>query len=429
MALLAFVLFAMNSYCVWNWGDDYLIKVRFQSITPIKFLINDYWKFDGRSLNLGYLISRNCLATPWPWLATVIASAFYLASAHLLTNLMHNQSPLKSLERFVLTIFFTAILWLAGFYTHSETLYWQTGMLYVVELFLFYLSYVYLHSKNVNILVLFFLSFIAGIASPGAVIAVLVALVIEYLYLKDREQKRHRAIAIIGFSIGLSIVLLSPGSISRFQAEGGVDKSYSYIHELYFRLHQFMDKFFALNTPMLWLMILAGIFMLLLSRSKEKTKISILRRLYDFRWLLAAAISLMFYLPRMLYYITSPRLNIHPVFLVMLFFAVQLTVFRKENPEAYQRWISSFQMPVLLTFIVMAFYQYWGASFCVKKMANRIQLYKDNKGKDLVLKANDLIGPPATREFIDITDDSAYALNVAVAKHFGLKSIKKEKYR
>jgi hypothetical protein len=429
-ALIAVLLFFANSFYVWNWGDDYLFKVKFQTFTPLGFLINDYWIFDGRSLNLGYLISRHCLNTPFPWLATLIASILFFLAAYFLTILVKRKMPLNLLEQFILTITFTAVLWMAGYYSHFETLYWQTGMLYVVEVFLFYAAYVSIDSNRIHAIFLFLISFIAGIASPGAVMAILFVLIVEIFNTQDKLGVSRRKWASLAFFLGLLVVVLSPGSTERFKLEGGFDKkAFSLIHNLYFRLYQFIDKFFDLNTPMLWVLIVVAVFFILIRRNNSEMRPTFYSILFEYRWLIAAGISLAFYFPRMIYYITSPRLNIHIVFFVMLFFVTQLAEFGESNYDFYDKYIRNFQVPVLLIFIVLAFYQFWGASFCVKKMAVRIELYKANKGQHLVLKANDLIGPPATREFIDITDDSTYALNIAVAKHFGLKSIRKEKYR
>lgn len=251
-ALLAFLLFALNAFFVWNWGDDFLIKVRFFNCTPFDFLVNDYWSFDGRSLNIGYFISRYALYTKWPWLATMIASILFFASAYLLTSLVQIYTPLKRIERFILSVFFTAILWLSSFYSLFETLYWQTGMLYIVEVFLMYAAYIYSKQNNVNAILLFVLSLLAGMASPGAVMAILFVLIIEYYFEKIDLNKRITLISFSGFLVGLLIVILSPGSISRFNSQGGFDnKAFSNIHDLYFRLHQFLDKFFIFNTPMI----------------------------------------------------------------------------------------------------------------------------------------------------------------------------------
>lgn len=433
LSILAFVIFGLNAFYVWSWGDDYFLKLSLLQTSPINYLINDYLVFDGRSLNLGYLISRICLSTEWPFLATVIASIFYFASACILVLLVHLKSRLSFAQAFVLSVFFTAILWLAGFYSHAETLYWQTGMLYVVEVFLIYAAYAYLQYEKSGRILVFILSVMAGIASPGAILAYIAVLTIEYFNTDVNARKRKWLIAISGTLTGLVIVLASPGNKVRFMIEGGIDKkAFGNIHELYFRLHQFMDKFFYLNTPMVWLIILASVFFIILNRNKTSDSNShgkLRNFIYDYRWMIAAVISLLFYFPRIRYYLSSPRLNIHFVFFAVMFFALHFSQFRSVFKISYDRHIASFQVPVLMMFIVIAFYQLWGAMHCVKKIESRIELYNDNRGKDLILKANDLIGPPATREFLDVNDDTAYQLNKVIAKYYGLNSLIKEKYR
>lgn len=430
LSFIALLVFALNAFCVWNWGDDYLLKATFLKASPLAFLLNDYFVFDGRSLSPGYIISRVCLNSPYPWLATAIASLFFYASAYLMTALIAVRKPLKALERFVLSAVFTGILWLSGFYSHFETLYWQTGMLYVVEVTLIVAAYAYLHQVRPNAVLLSLLSFIAGIASPGAVLGVLFVLLLEYRFSDTLERKKSTLNALFGFAAGLLLVVLAPGSHSRFEYEGAWDRfAFSNIHNLHFRLTQFMERFFELNTAMVWLTLLAGTLLAISGLRSSEKPASTLRVIYEFRWLMAAFISVLFYLPRMMYYISSPRLNIHFVFLGTLFLVMQLARWRLQYAELYKGFFEAFQIPVLLTFLLLAFHQLWVSAFCVKKMETRIQLYRQHKGESLVLKANDLIGAPITREFIDVTDDSTYAINRAIAQCFGLKSIRKEKYR
>ncbi len=423
-SVLAFVLLMWNAVYVWNWGDDYLIKVKLLNQTPLQFLINDYLVFDGRSLNLGYLISRYCLYTQEPYIATIIATILYFSSGILLVVLFKRSIGLRIIDSFVLAVFFVSILWIMGFYSHSETLYWQTGMLYVVEVFLLYLSYTVSHSDSSNLALKSIICFIAGIASPGAVLSLIAVFVLEIWYKKNSSLK----LPAIFLFLGLLVVLLAPGNANRLRIEGGIDKvAFSNIHELYFRLHQLMDTFFYLNNPLVWVIIFSGILMLLYNnRTQTKTLLS---NLYNFRWLIAAFLSILFYLPRLKYYITLPRLNIHFVFFTMMFFVLELAKFVAEKPEFLNRYFSYFYFPIISLFIVIAFYQLWGAAFCYKKMMVREQLYKKNEGKSLVLKANDIIGPPATREFIDIDTDSTNFFNVSVAQYFKLKSIYKLPYR
>src|SRR5574343_133326 len=91
LAISIMILFMANAYYVWNWGDDYLIKYFYNKQTPMGYLLNDYFVFDGRSLNPGYIISRLCLSSNRPYLATIIASILLYVSSVILVMMMHGK--------------------------------------------------------------------------------------------------------------------------------------------------------------------------------------------------------------------------------------------------------------------------------------------------------------------------------------------------
>jgi hypothetical protein len=432
LALIGFVQFVQNAFYVWSWGDDYLIKALLQKTSIISFLVNDYLTFDGRSLSIGYFISRFGLSTHMTAFATIVASALFFVCATILSLILQNKTKLKPAEFFINSVFFTAVLWLGCFNSLHQTLYWQTGMLYVVEVFLFYGVYYILNCTKIHSIWLFFLSIIAGMASPGAVLAILMVLVIEYFSKKESINRKRQLGSVLGFSIGLLIVMASPGNFNRLQMEGGLDqKAFSDIHEMYFRLNQFFNQFLFLNTPMLWVMMVFGVALTMVNNRNKATRgeNNFLNGLYNYRWLIAAFITLAFYLPRVLYYLSSPRLNIHFVFFMCLFFTLHLAEFRTAFSKDFSKYFQIILLPVLCIFAVIGFYQLRGSKHCYGKMAKRIELYKANKNKDLVLKSNDLIGPPGTKEFTDIVYDTADALNKGVANYYELHSIRKEEYR
>jgi hypothetical protein len=430
LALIGILQFAQNAFYVWSWGDDYLIKVILQKTTVINFLINDYVSFDGRSLSLVYFISRFGLSTQTTAFATIVASAMFFVCAIILTLILQNKTKVKPAEFFINAVFFTAVLWLCSFNSLHQTLYWQTGMLYVVEVFLFYVVYYLLNFTKIHSYWLFILSIIAGIASPGAVLAILLVLMIEYFSNNESSVRKRHLGSILGFSIGLLIVIASPGNFYRLQMEGGMDqKAFSDIHEMYFRLNQFFNQIIDVNTPMLWVIMIIGIALMVSINKFGEPNRSFSKNLYNYRWLIAAFITLAFYLPRVLYYLSSPRLNIHFVFFMVLFFTLHLAEFRVKYLNDFNKYLHIILLPVIGLFVVIGFYQLRGSKHCYGKMAKRIELYKVNKNKDLVLKANDLIGPPGTKEFIDIVYDTTDALNKGVASYYELNSIRKEEYR
>ena len=441
LSIIAIVIFTMNNFYVWSWGDDYLIKNRLHKSNVLAFLLHDYMTFDGRSLNAGYFMSRACLASDFAWLASSISGLLFLASAYMLVYLSGSGRSSYKL-RFVYTVLYTCMLWLASFYFLNETLYWQTGSLYVVEVFLLLLAYtVWTASKKLQVSVgLQCLVYgIASVASPGPVLALAFVMLFESWYDKSSGKQLsfiQKYYFILPMCAGLLLVLLAPGSKIRFLLEGGVDvEAFSNVHNLYFRIHQFVSAFFAVNTPIVWMVILMGVVFnaQIIKTDINKQQMRIIDIAYhfvfEFRWLIAACITLLFYFPRMKYYIVSPRLNIHFVFFAFVFFAVQYKTWQNLKALAYiPNGVLSISF-VMLVFIGFAFSQLWGSMHALKKVQARESLYRANRGRSLILKANDIIGPPTTRMFIDVYDDSTEVINKDISKYFGLKSLSKRPYK
>lgn len=430
LSLLIILLLVLNAYYVWNWGDDYLIKHFYKERSPMKYLWDDYFIFDGRSLNPGYIISRICLGYDLPYLSTIFATILLLLSAVIFKMILNRSRQFEWKKEFVPTIVIATILWLSLFNSLNEILYWQTGMLYMVELFLIAWLYMLLVTGKQSTGIIIILAFLTGMSSPNAVIALLFVLILEYIKLrKENAILRQYKAAIIALSVGLLIVVLAPGSSVRWNMEGGADaKALSNVYEMYFRIQQMISAFIELNTVIVWFLIVGGI-TIVIGFSAGNTSKRFFDYLYDFRWILGAVFCIVFYFPKMAYYIQTSRLNSHFVFFSALFFYTQLRELKIRKPEIFQFQDINFKLPVLLLGLVMLFSQVLGSKHCVGKFKIREQIYSENKGKDVVLKANDIIGPPRTKFFTDVNEDSSHIFNQSIAEFYGLKSIRREKYR
>jgi hypothetical protein len=430
LSILTVFLLILNAYYVWNWGDDYLIKYFYQSKSPLGYLWNDYLIFDGRSLNPGYLISRYCLALDFPYLSTIFASILLLITSAFLVMIIKQNNQYNFYKDFVPTVVVTVLLWLALFNSLNEILYWQTGMLYMVELFLIVALYLLLLKGDGPYWLLILLAFLTGMSSPNAVLAYLFVLSIEAIYLKEKKasQKRYKYV-IAALFIGFLLVVLSPGSRTRWEMQGGADaKALGNIYELYFRIQQMLTAFIDLNTIIIWFMIAFALMFIMVFSANKKDK-PILDYLFDFRWLIAALISIGFYFPKMSYYIQTSRLNCHFVLFSVLFYVTQLSILKVQQPALFTFQVRYLKIPLLIVGCLVIFSQVLGSRHCLNKLKVREQLYLNNKGKDMVLKANDIIGPPRTKWFTDVHEDSSHIFNKTIADFYGLKSIRKEKYR
>lgn len=430
LALSSFVLFLANAYYVWNWGDDYLIKYFYKEQSPMSYLIKDYFIFDGRSLNPGYIISRICLSSSWPFLATMIASVLLYASSVLLVMMMNRTQKFSFKSDFISSVVVLSILWMALFNSLNEILYWQTGMLYMVELFLILYLYFLVQFNSSKKGLLGGLSFLVGMSSPNAVLGVLLVLVIEQWYLKKQQKSIKNFTLVSGLLIlGFLVVVLAPGSSVRWNMQGGADaKAFGNIYEMYFRIQQMANVFFELNTVVVWLMFFGGIAIIIgFGASREKR--TFIWYLLEFRWLIAAILSVMFYFPKMSYYIETSRLNCHFVFFTAVFYFTQMGKLRQSKSEIFNLQERLLRWPVLVIAVVLMGTQALGSRHCVKKLEARTLIYAQNQGKDVVLKANDIIGPPRTKWFTDVHEDSSHVFNQSIAYYYGLKSIRREKYR
>lgn len=424
------ILFITNAYFVWDWGDDYLIKYFYNKQTPMGYLLNDYFVFDGRSLNPGYIISRLCLSSNRPYLATIIASILLYVSSVILVMMMHGKRTFNFKSDFVSSVVVLAILWMAMFNSLNEILYWQTGMLYMVEMFLILYLYFLAQSENSNTFLMAILALMAGMSSPNAVIGLLIVLGIEHLYLKKQNPSIKHFYLVSGILVlGFLIVVLAPGSIARWNFQGGADtKAFSNVYELYFRIYQMIKTFFDLNTAMGWLVVFGGI-AIVIGLGANKQSNTFLWYLMEFRWLIAAVFCIIFYWPKMSYYIETTRLNCHFAFFSSIFFITKLAQLKILHPAIFIYQNNILRFPILILGMILMGTQVFDSIHCYKKLQAREQIYRNNQGKDVVLKANDIIGPPRTKLFSDVLEDSTHIFNISIADYYGLKSIRKEKYR
>lgn len=430
LSLIVVLLLILNAYYVWNWGDDYLIKHFYKERSPMAYLWNDYFTFDGRSLNPGYIISRICLDYKIPYLATIFATILLILTSVFILMIIDRSKRFDWKQDLVPSVVVSTLLWLSLFNSLNEILYWQTGMLYMVELFLMVWLYWLLVTNTRYTWLTILLAFVAGMSSPNAVIACLFVFIIEYFHSKkQKEMLKQYRFAILALFIGLLIVILAPGSSARWNMQGGADsKALSNIYEMYFRLQQMLSAFIDLNTMIVWFMVAGGL-VIIIGFSAGKSNKRLFEYLYDFRWMIAALISIGFYFPKMSYYIQTSRLNCHFVVFSALFYFTQLRELKMRKPEIFQFQNIKLQLPILTIGVMLMFTQVLGSRHCVAKLKIREQLYRENQGKDVVLKANDIIGPPRTKFFTDVHEDSSHVFNQSIAEFYGLKSIKREKYR
>jgi len=251
-------------------------------------------------------------------------------------------------------------------------------------------------------------------------------LFIEFLNEKragDLNTKKYKFI-FFAMAIGFLIVLLSPGTAIRYQfnLELG-SKPFQNLNNFYFFIHQIFATLYKNCSPIVWLCAGFGLYMALTQINNHKR--SFIEQLFVFRWLIAAVISVVFYFPKGYLFLSSSRLSLQFIWFVVLFFLSNYKSFGKPLPERIKHQIIGLG---LVFFIMVLFSEGLNAKHSQWKVQNRIALYKKHKGRSLILKANDIIGPPETRLFEDVNEDSASYPNTITASYYGIISLGKEKY-
>ena len=322
LSAAAVALLLLNAFYVWDWADDYAIKQALKKFSLWEFQWSEYMGFDGRSLNLGYFFSRACLKSEVVYLASLIGSILILCSAYCLYKLF-SLSNEPWYGQFAVTVFITGLLWLASFFVLSNTLYYQTCTLYVVELVHLVFAYYLLNNwpqARWKIFLSYFLFFMLGMSSPGLVIAFLVVLFIEFMKERGEDSvltKRYAWI-FLAMVLGLMLVLLSPGTANRLQFNVQLDaKPFENIHNFYFFIQQIVATLYHNCSPLVWVLLALGLYMGLMQANEQK---GLWIKLYFFRWFFAAAISVVFYFPKGYLFISSSRLSLQFIWFVVLFF-------------------------------------------------------------------------------------------------------------
>ena len=428
LSLICLFLLILNAFYVWDWSDDYALKQVFKTASLWQFQWHEYCQLDGRSLNLGYFFSRACVKSDIVYLASLIATLLMLFSSYCLNSLFALRKGTWP-EGLISTVFITGLLWLASFFVLSNTLYYQTCTLYVFELvhlvLVYYIKTNWPRRKILQVLAVM-LFFMFGMSSPGAVIAFSMVLLIEYFKEKKAGEitGNKYVFVFIALALGFLIVVLSPGTAIRYQYNIELDvKPFQNINNFYFFLHQVVGTLYKNCSSLVWLFAGFGFYMALVQIQNHKR--SIVEQLFVFRWLIAAVVSVVFYFPKGYLFLSSSRLSLQFIWFIVLFFLSNYKSFGKPMPERVKHQIIGIGFIVL---IVVLASEGLNSKHSQWKMRKRVALYKVHKGKNLILKANDIIGPPVTRLFEDVNEDSASYPNRITAEYFGILSIDKEKY-
>lgn len=428
LALAALLVLLIQPFYTWFTADDFGLIRPIQQAGLFGNMIEMYSTWDGRSISLTYPVCRFGLWIGKYWVGPMLGTLLLL----ILSWMMLNAFKVKSINRItaaVQSISLAAALWLAFFNFSSQTLYWTTGVGYIMDLVML-MGALWLYNVWKPTLRYYLLGipvyFYAGTCSPNGVFALLLILASEQMY--QIVNKKEKGWSRFGFAIALIIpalllVIFSPGNARRMT--GMSSENLIHIWTIYFNIKWLFMNLWKYNTIIAWVMLSVGLIGAL-KQTFEKEISGFLNKMvvaiYYHRYLAAALLAFIFFLANPGFH--APRTNIQFVFFVFLYGITGATNFFGESKTYYEKLIPLLQTVTLVVFSVIAASQVFDARFAKKQLDQRDVKLRSLLGKDVVLTEDDFVRPPYTRRFEDLATDSSYWLNKGVADYYGLKSIK-----
>lgn len=428
LAIAALAILLIQPFYTWFTADDFCYMKSVQANGLISNMFHEYLTWDGRSISLTYPVCRLGLWLGRYWVGPMIGTLLLLMAGRLLASNtgFRIQGWQQSLQ---LTAVMGMFLWLACFPISSQTLYWTTGIGYNLDIVLLLLAYAWMKKswdkpwqKALSIPIFFY----AGTCSPNGVLALLLVLGLEWLHSMVVEKKTDHGRYILGFLLIITaflLVVLSPGNARRMTDWDM--RNLTHIWTVYFNLKRLLGNLLDYNGIVIWPMLVLGIWGSVATAGKQGLTLfqRLVHLLYQYRFLLAAAVSVLFFLP--LPGMHAPRTNIQFMMFVLWYglWGMQQLISNKTwlpDSSHFQR-ISSI---LLILGIVVGLSQAFDARFVKQQLASRDAKLRNMRGQHVVLNEDDFVRTPATRVFEDLAADSSYWLNQCVADYYGLKSIK-----
>jgi hypothetical protein len=454
------------AFITWRWADDFSNALSLRHSSIVGLMINNYIKWDGRSLTLGSFIQFAMIKYLPVWLCNlfwttcfVFAAFFVYKIIRLEVNARSLESPILSWIQFLLVVF---MFWLGMGFHISETVYWETGGIYSFNLltaFAWLFLQVWLPGR-VEVLekpfprvLLFFANFLFGIIagmsaqnlSPALLLAGVFIIVVRSVNTGKFGSSCFFILAgLVGIAVGTAILYAAPGNFGR--ARFGADSLSLNLSVLLKRNLLSVARYLYWSCPILITSMLAG-FLFASYRAMGRYPIKffkvlhvtvdkklLLRLLDKFKWLIAAVAT---YLPfTVLPDFVAPRTTI--------FFAVFLSIFIIETGTSICTYIffdtsheaKSVQKlnPIALVFLAVIFIsqlllassQLFLGLETLNKIGQREKYFLTErvKGQDVEMPAIAVPKLLYVLRLMDVTNDPSHWINRSVSDYYELKSIR-----
>lgn len=413
MAIIAFCSFLVTSFNSFYWMDDFWKRYEMLNQGFFSFQMEIYFKWDGRGISPVYSLRNFILYLfdyPQAWIVTLIGMAFLTGTGNLLMRIIAGGSWNRELffQKVLLTILCSLILVMV-FRPHlSRSLYWGTGIYYMISNFFTVLTVFFLikyPNKWWNFLLIFF----TCTSGPNNGLMVIAFLVLGKWF---RLISLSRKILFINLLIGvicLLIIVLAPGNTYR----GGDSFVWSFgsmIQGFFLVLKEYLGM-------SLWVFIGGILLGIILDLKVDKNELISLK--FSIFFLLLSFVSILPFLPFPSAASKHTGLFFQSFFLISLVFFIAYLKVRFMIPlnENLNRFLS-------ITFICYFLFQIsiqLRTGYEIKNLIDqRFLVLEANKGKADSVIFNSIIIPSNNwvSRFWDMRDNSEYVSNKYYQKYF-----------
>ena len=441
LSILSIAGIIVLAFFSWFSCDDYCNRIQLNGNSVSKIACFQYMNWDGRSLSIAGFVQLFALKYLPVEIITSIWAISFVFSAVLVFKIIRLENPFffRDTHPLIGVAILCATMWLGMWKFIPDIIYWATGgsysllnLLGMLWLFIFLSGLKSKHLTAGSNIFIFFISFICGVNSHNFVVALIVLCILEFIQfcfvMNDKRVSVYIGFSFAGLVIAACVVLFSPGNFFRLHAGGfqGITGKFLFNYILVFAKYIYwLIELFILCLLLLWfggknvfekLNIKNRLNVLWSSLSAKQTTFEFI---YRHRYLVAALSTILVFSASS--YFAVPRTAIFfATFIVIYFFQHGWKVEWRLKSKRFVAGSSLF----LSIFLGIIFFQIIKASALKKKLLDREQSFRQEKGKDVTVLSIPANLVPFAFTFTDVSGDTAYWVNRCVAQYYELKTIK-----
>jgi len=454
-------------FFTWASADDYGISTSINGLGIIQHVLYHYNNWDGRAISLGVIQAIFLKYLTVPIINAIWASCLVLSSLFIYKIIrLYLRLPtkdLKSSTKISLVALISATLWFGMKYHIAQTVYWATGGVYIYA-FLLSLIWLYIFVKTTEFktflsvrqqLLYVLFSIYIGALSFNLSCSIIAFLGIEILIclIKNKSQERPGKIKWLlllfaSIIVGALIIIVAPGNLIR--ATHGNSSFVLSLPRITYNFIRMTYYYVRWSIPLIVMLVISTPFMITIIADDVK---SLFAKRIHFECTIIFNKEFLLITLRFIQYPLAAIASIIPFLALPDFMAVRTSIYFMEFltvwllikiiPKLINLFLSkkssnkTFKPVIFSPYVIifLAFFQYLiithmislnNAKHEVLKREKYIQTFS-NQNIDVVVGKISTKLPFSFQFYTDISDDRSNWINISIANHYKIKSIRSNK--